>query len=352
MRICKTCVLPETYPRISFDDNGVCNFCREGVHHDGSLIKKKEVSGGQFINEDEVMKSLQKFKNPEGTYDLLVSASGGIDSSFALIQLVEQYKLNPLVWHNDHGFEHEVATENAKKLCKALDVDLIIWQHDFRFMRKMWKFVMESDIPGANCCFVCANILYWNALELANKYNLKLVVNGYSKGQIGLDKERGRTVLKEMINAMLKTEETELFETFVKKYGIINHHIGYQKPEDIETALNSDKILVLPFFVFEFYKTQKKELKEICRQRFDWQQMPEGYPARTTNCKMNWLSTYVDLKKVNYSIYTDEYAGLVREGEMSREQALEDLNFNPPEGLIEHLAKEVNLELDKIVCQV
>lgn len=28
LRRCTRCILPETYPGISFDDEGVCNYCR------------------------------------------------------------------------------------------------------------------------------------------------------------------------------------------------------------------------------------------------------------------------------------------------------------------------------------
>jgi hypothetical protein len=27
MQVCTKCVLPETYPGIQFDENGVCNYC-------------------------------------------------------------------------------------------------------------------------------------------------------------------------------------------------------------------------------------------------------------------------------------------------------------------------------------
>lgn len=42
-------------------------------------------------------------------------------------------------------------------------------------------------------------------------------------------------------------------------------------------------------------------------------------------------------------MYHQEYAEQIRKGEISREQALDDLEFIPPNGLLEELAKEIDL---------
>lgn len=343
MKVCKLCILPDTFPGITFDARGVCNYCNQ----EHQTTDQAENSN-QFECEDELVKALEKHKQRDGGYDVLVSASGGVDSSYALIQIVERFKLKPLVWHNDHGYEHEVATENVRKLCKALDVDLIVWQHEYKQMKKLWKFTIESSVGLANTCFLCANILYWNALDLAEKFGIKMIINGYSKGQVAFNKESGRQLLKQMINDMLTAGDMELFDWFLKRYEYMNKYKEYRTRKDLEERIEAGKILVLPFYVFKFYQTDKEHLKKLCRERFDWQQMPEGYPARTTNCVMNWLTTYADLQRVKYSIYTDEYASLVRKGEFSREQALKDLEFNPPEGLLKRLSSEIGLNLDKI----
>jgi hypothetical protein len=128
----------------------------------------------------------------------------------------------------------------------------------------------------------------------------------------------------------------------------MNKHKAYESKQDLLDEVDPEKIMVLPFFIFKFYKTDKNYLRKVCRERFNWQQMENPYPARTTNCRINWLTTYVDLEKVNYSIYTDEYSGLILEGEITREQALQDLRFNPPPGLLAQLAKEIDVDLTKL----
>lgn len=342
MNVCKRCVLPETYPGIELDRHGVCNYCRD---HPGGGENRE---GGCFSSEEEVIKCLKKYRNPDRQYDVLVSLSGGVDSSFALIKLVEEYELRPLVFHNDHGFEDEIATDNARKLCRHLDVDLIVWQNDLTFMKRLWKYFNEARESDLSACFVCANMLYFNALRLAENFDIKLVVNGYSKGQIRMqnNKKKSREWYGEMIEVILETGDREFFEAFSGKWKLLEKQKIFHSRQDLEDRVDPGKILFVPFFAFEFYQTDKEKLKKICMERFDWQPMPTSYPARTTNCRMIWLNTYFDLKRLHFSVYHDEYSTLIREGEISRQQAIEDLEFNPPPGLLEQLADDIGVKLE------
>lgn len=341
MEICNRCVLPETYPGIEFDDNGVCNFCSEFVR------KEENEADTRFANEEEVKENLKKYKDLGRKYDVLVPISGGVDSCFTLIHIVENYRLKPLVFHSDHGWDDPTATSNAEKLCKELDVDLIIWKNDLKFMRKLFKYFNESDEPEVSPCYACGNMLYLNGLEIADYFNIQLVVNGYSKGQTAMmhDIEKSRNWYSIMINVILETGDKDFFNKFTEKWKRLDKQVIYQNKLDLQKPVNLEKILFIPFFVFTFYKTDKDVLEKYCKDRFDWQPIKVSYPYRTTNCEMIWLNSYMDLKKRGYTHYHDEYSTIVRAGEMSREQAFKDLELNPPPGLLERLAEEVDFEL-------
>lgn len=343
MTLCKRCVLPESYPGTNLDEQEVCNYCLETLNNEQTL--KAE----HFIKEEEVIECLKKYKKLKRKYDVLVPISGGVDSCFTLLTIVTKYKLNALAFHNDHGYEDKTATENVRKICKALDVDLIIKQQDLRFMKKLWKFVNEADIRGINSCYVCGNILYLNALELAEKYNIPLVINGYSKGQVLKinDQDEGLSTLERLVGVFRRTGDQDFLEKFLEKYRLLELRKNYQSKRDLEEEADPSKILVMPFFVFNFYRTDKKELKDKISSYIDWKPMKTSYPNRTTNCEMVWLNTYMDLKKMGYSGYDPEYAELIRKGEISREQALKDLEFKPPKGMLERLASETGIDLER-----
>lgn len=340
MKICKKCILSDSMPGITFNEQDVCNYCT--TNHRSTENNKEE------FTEERLKLYLAKYREVNSKYDVLVPISGGVDSSVALINLVEKYNLRPLAFHNDHGYEDQTATDNVKKLCKALDVDLIIWQHDFTFMKKLWKYINESKIEGLSTCYLCGNILYMNALELAATFNIPLIINGYSKGQVDLinNKDKANRLLEDIINYLVNKGDREFLNEFIKKYDILSKQKVLSHIEDFEAEPDFSKINFIPYYLFEFNKMDKEILKEFCINKFEWKQMKQTYPSRTTNCEMIWLNSYFDLKKKNYTVYTEEYASLIRKGEITREQALRDLEFNPPEGLLEKLSKGIDIDLD------
>ena len=350
VKLCSRCVLPETYPGIHFDEQGICNICREyEVTRETGNNTDREINR-HFSNENELKECLRKYKNLGNKYDVLVPLSGGVDSCFTLINIVEKFNLKPLVFHSDHGWDDKTATANVEKLCKTLDVDLIIWKNDLSFMRTLFKYFNESAEVELSACFVCGNMLYLNGLELADRFHIPLVINGYSKGQAAMmhDREKARKWYGKMTDIILQRGDSEFFEAFCKKWKLLEKQVIYRDRRDLEKKVNPGKLLFIPLFVFSFYKTDKEALQKLCAERFDWKPLETSYPARTTNCKMIWLNSYVDLQKRNYTHYHDEYSTLIRAGEITREQALEDLELHPPQGLLEELAREVNIDLEAL----
>lgn len=347
MKVCNKCVLPEVYPGIEFDESGTCNVCRESAaRRDGT---NEETGAGplHFKDEEELSGCLEKFRNSGRKYDVLVPLSGGVDSCNALITICKKFKLKALGFHNDHGYEDETATENVKKLCRKLDVDVLLVQQDLVFMKKLWKYINECS-EKVNSCYVCGNILYLNALEIADNYKIPLVINGYSKGQATMtnDKDQGSLWLEKVIEVVKESGDKEFFDYFIDKYKILKKKEDYRDRQDLEQLDMRAGILVIPFYIFDFYKTDKEVLEAKIKEEFDWQPMKTSYPNRTTNCEMVWLNTYLDREKMGYSLYELEYAELIRKGDFTRRQALEDLEFNPPPGLVERLAREVGIDIE------
>ena len=75
MKRCKKCILPENYPGITFNEEGICNYCL--------TYKKRE-----YYGEEELKKILEAYRNKNGNYDCIVGISGGRDSAYALYYLV------------------------------------------------------------------------------------------------------------------------------------------------------------------------------------------------------------------------------------------------------------------------
>ena len=100
---CKTCVMSNQRPRITFDEHGVCSACNF------SEYKSKVDWDGR---ESELWQLLNKHRRTDGRYDVIVPSSGGKDSALVAHLLKHKYKMNPLTvtWaphiYTDIGFEN------------------------------------------------------------------------------------------------------------------------------------------------------------------------------------------------------------------------------------------------------
>lgn len=121
IRRCSKCILPSNYPFIKFDNNNVCNYCLNYKKHK--------------IDEETLLKNLEKYRSNNNKYDCLVGLSGGRDSVYGLYLLKEKYNMNPLAYSYDWGFMGEMARLNISNICGRLGVEVILRADDIEKFR-------------------------------------------------------------------------------------------------------------------------------------------------------------------------------------------------------------------------
>src|SRR5882672_3270740 len=98
MQVCKRCVVNDKVPGAIFDANGYCNFCSTFIKNNAHIITNDPVLQKQEL--DEIIRKVKR--NGQGKkYDCIVGVSGGIDSSWVLVQ-VKKLGLRPLAVHMDN----------------------------------------------------------------------------------------------------------------------------------------------------------------------------------------------------------------------------------------------------------
>ena len=108
MKRCNRCILPESFPGLSLDEQGICSHCaRHGVQTQGE-VKKAEYEK-KFVR-------LLEEKKGVGTYDALMAYSGGKDSTYTLDILVHRYGLRVLALTVDNCFMSKQASFNILKV--------------------------------------------------------------------------------------------------------------------------------------------------------------------------------------------------------------------------------------------
>lgn len=109
LKRCKKCLLPSSFPYIKFDQEGICNYCKN--------FKKNKVKGL-----DELKKIL--FSNNKAK--VLVGLSGGRDSSYLLHICKKVLNVEVVAFSYDWGLLTDLARRNQSRMCSKLNVEHII----------------------------------------------------------------------------------------------------------------------------------------------------------------------------------------------------------------------------------
>ena len=330
MKICTNCVLPETFPGISFDSKGVCNFCQEfkGKEH---LEKEKEKYLQKF------QELLGRFQN-SSSYDALMAYSGGKDSTYTLSLLKEKYDLKILALTFDNGFLSEQAFKNIRQVVENLGVDHIFFKPDFSLLKKIFLTGTKEDIfsrktldRASTICTSCMGIVKFTTLRLALEKKIPFITYGWSPGQAPISAsifKNNPSMLKGMQNA-IKEPLFRIAGEKINPYFLEEKH--FDQKEDFPYNIS-------PLAFLEY--AEEKIFKKI--EKLGWN-MPVDTDSNSTNCLLNSFANLVHKQRFGFHPYAFELAKLVREGYLERDEALKRLEQAEDQNTVELVKKKLNL---------
>ncbi|HYM95550.1 MAG TPA: N-acetyl sugar amidotransferase [Chitinophagaceae bacterium] len=306
-RICTRCIYDESIPSISFDENGVCNYC----HMVDKLVA--EYKTGTEEGEEKIQKIIEQIKK-EGKgkkYDCVIGVSGGTDSSYMVYWAIKN-GLRPLAAHYDNTWNTAIATENIRKVLTKLNVDLFTHVVNNKEMDDIYRSFFLAGVPelDAPTDLALAETLY----RAANKYKIKYVLEGHSfiaegitpLGKNYFDGKYISSIHKKFGRMQMKTFPNMPFWTFVK-------WIALKRIKKIR-----------PFW---YIKYSKEEAKEFLEKEFGW----EYYGGHHLENRMTAFNhSYYFPKKFHIDYRNNSLSASVRAGKISREEALDEYYNKPP----------------------
>lgn len=172
LKVCSRCVYDESVPRIEFDEDSVCNYC----HQHDELCDQYPIGekGLQWLKEFAVQVKREAGNNK---YDCVIGVSGGCDSSYLVVKMVE-LGMKPLAVHFDNTWNSPVATQNIYKVLDGLGVDLHTYVVDnAEYDDILRSFVLSGvkDIDAPTDLGMAA-VLY----RVAEKFGVKYIIEGHS----------------------------------------------------------------------------------------------------------------------------------------------------------------------------
>lgn len=180
-KICNRCIMDSSASDISFDEQGNCNYCTDFLNKQTRYLPPDERERENRLNSLLIkVKSSSKGRK----YDCIVGISGGVDSSWALVQAV-QLGLKPLAVHMDSGWNSELAQNNIANLVQGLGVDLYTHVIEWPEIRGLMEAFFAADV-------IDVEVLYDNAMlavnyQMAAKHGLHYILAGTNIATEGVD---------------------------------------------------------------------------------------------------------------------------------------------------------------------
>jgi len=334
-KICTNCVMDNSDSQIDFDVLGVCDHCNLFYEN----IEPNWNTGDRGRRELQKILANVRKSGKGKDFDCILGLSGGLDSSYMLHVLVNEFGLRPLVFHVDGGWNSELAVNNIQVLIEKMGLDLytevIDWEDMQDFQLAFFKSgVSQLDIPQDHA-FVAT--LY----KFAQKYNVKFIMNG---GNIAT--ECVRNPLEWLyygtdmwfINDIRRQFCSRSLENY--PFSSVLYHKVY-----LRYILGVEVVQPLNYFSF----SKQKAIDTLSRE-YGWQ----GYPRKHFESRFTkffesyWLPT-----RFGYDTRKVQYSSLILTNQMSRIDALEQLAL-PPYDLdtiddeFEYVARKLGVSLDEL----
>jgi len=319
MKICTTCVLPETFPGIEFDKSGVCNYCRKSFVRKTTAAELKVKYRNKFLALIAEIRERDCYS--ERPYDVIVAYSGGKDSSFTLKVLTLEFQLKVLAMTFNNAFLAPRAMENIKNVCRSLDIDHLMVSPNQGMLTRTFRNSIYADCyppkalqRASAICNVCMDLIKSLVLKTAIEMAIPLISYGWSPGQIPIQS----SVLR-LNPAMLKQAQGAMKRCMQKIMG--NDSVPFVLRERHFDLFSGDTYNICPLAFLDY--DEQKILNEI--RVLGWVP-PEDTDANSSNCLLNALAIKAHQERFGFHPYAFEIAGLVREGHMTREAGLKRLS--------------------------
>jgi N-acetyl sugar amidotransferase len=334
--VCKNCVMDNSDSKITFDADGVCDYCR---NYNLKLKTDIESKSPELLNLE--IEKIKKFgKNKK--YDCIIGLSGGADSSYLVYYAKEVLGLRPLVYTVDTGWNLNVAIDNIERLVKGLKLDLYTEVINWNEMKDLQRSFFLADVPYQD--LPQDHVIFAGLYKYAIKNDIKYVLTGSNTTTEGVrppiewvyfnDIKLIKSIHKKFGKIKLKT---------MPLVGMIKYKIYY------EYILGMKRIYPLDYINYN-----KVEVEKILFEKFGWQKYENKHYE---NVFTRFYEGYYLIKKFNFDKRKCYLSNLILSGQITRNEALMSLTKSPyDENLmkkdLKYIAKKLNFstqEFEEII---
>lgn len=319
MKYCKKCLQPDTRPGILFDEEQVCYACRYEE-------SKKDIDWQAREQElKEIATWAKKEKKLRNTaYDCVIGVSGGKDSTFQSVYAKENLGLHPLLVNCAPDEITETGRTNIENL-NRLGFDIISIHTNPSIAKQLAR---KSFLEKGNIVAASEYCLWASAYIIADKFNIPLIIQGENAaltlGTAGIQETTGNAYSVVQLDTLKGANTQDLIK------GEDNIDLDdvyfYGMPDIASMKEKGIKAVFLQYYAKEWSQVYNadfsvarglmgrtsEDLHDIGRYR--------RYTALDTDIVI--VNQMIKYLKFGFGFATDEACYDIREGRLTREQAI------------------------------
>jgi glutamine---fructose-6-phosphate transaminase (isomerizing) len=329
LKRCTQCLLPETMPFISFDQQGVCSFCRD-----------YKARGSYLQGEGALEEFVSKYRSVSGEPDVVVGFSGGRDSSYGLDYIVNHLGLHPITFTYDWGMVNDLARRNQARVVGKLGIEHIVISADIRAKRanirkNLRAWLKKPDLGMVPILMAGDKQFYYYFHKIRNQTGIKLFIfcGGYEGeegtglfkyGFCNVSTQGKKNALERMTGISGKNKAKIVYyylKQFLKNPAYINKSV-------FDTLFAYYSSYVLPddyLYLFHYLDWDERRIVDSITEKFNWEKETDTIATWRTDDGTAAFYNYIYLTMAGFTEFDIFRSHQIREGKLTREQAYETI---------------------------
>jgi N-acetyl sugar amidotransferase len=303
LQTCTRCIMDTTDPKITFDGKGVCSHCHKAEGLLRSVRFTREESERRLRSIADRIRTGSMGRD----YDSIIGLSGGADSSYTA-HIAHQLGLRPLAVHFDNGWNSEIAVSNIKNIVRTFGWDLVTyvinWE-EFRDIQRAFFCASVIDIE-----MITDHAIMAAMFRIAREHHIRFILSGQNYAT-------EHCMPKSWI---WNKQDLRNLKTIHKRFG--------EAPLKTFPMMSTWRLLVYRRLFFEYVlplnniNYRKQEAIEELKREVGWRDYG-GKHFESVFTK--FYQAYILPRKFGVDKRKPHLSALIRNGEITRDQALEEL---------------------------
>jgi hypothetical protein len=322
MERCTRCILPRSYRAVSFDPAGTCSLCRE--HAPETAAAERAALADKRAELEDIVEALRE-EGRGRRYDCIVLLSGGLDSSYVAYVMAREYGLRLLGLNVDNGYRTPLALANMDSLVSRLGIGMVTLKPDPGLYRRVFAHFFRTT---GYFCTVCNGLGYVLAGSFAHREarlrgTKPLMVGGWSRkyeyqpGLSVLSMKAFGDRLREDAGLYAAVAAEPLIEPGVLEAFVQAGDIRQLTSASAETPDDRLRMIQLPSCLDWDYRRIVRTLET----ELGWRRQQGRHEAHF-DCRLAPVQEFLKHRRFGFSQETIKNSVLVREGRMTRAEAL------------------------------